>query len=409
MKVLIINRNHFVGGGADRVYINTGKLLEDNGHEVVYFSTINKNNLDSKQNEYFVNDIKTRNSSFYSKIKGVKKYLYNKEAADNITKLINDFKPDVAHIHLFYGVLSGSILKVLKDCNIPIVTTIHDYRLLCPANAMLDKAGLICEKCKDDKFYNCVLKKCSEGNVFQSTVIAAEAYMRKFVFDPLILVNHFIFVSEFSKNKHISFDRRYAEKSSHLYNFGLSDVEYELNKGDYLFYYGRLSKEKGIINLINAVKKTKSKLKIAGDGPQKEEVLQAIDGVSNIEYVGFKSGSDLNVFIKNSSFVVVPSEWYENNPMTIVESFSYGKPVLGSKIGGIPELVNDETGYVFESGNLLELIDTIKLSERLTEDQYNLISYNSYKFAKKYFSKENHLNELLNIYKKVINENKHFS
>lgn len=405
MKVLIINRNHFVGGGADRVYFNTGKLLEDNGHDVAYFSTINQNNLDSKQKDYFVSNIKTRNTNFYSKIKGVKKYLYNLEASDNLSKLINDFKPDVAHIHLFYGVLSASILKVLSDFNIPIVTTIHDYRLLCPVNAMLDKNGVICEKCKDDKFYNCILKRCSEGNVFQSSVIATEAYMRKFVFDPLILVNHFIFVSEFSKNKHVSFDQRYAKKSSHLYNFGPLEIEYELSKGDYLFYYGRLSKEKGILNLVNAVKKTNSKLKIAGDGPQKEEVMKAIEGFSNIEYVGFKSGLDLNNLIKDSSFIVVPSEWYENNPMTIVESFSNGKPVIGSRIGGIPELVSDETGFIFESADILSLCNAINLAEKLTKGQYSLISYNCYKFAQDHFLKEGHLNELLNIYQKVINEN----
>jgi glycosyltransferase involved in cell wall biosynthesis len=406
MRILLINRKHYIDGGADRVYLNTGKLLETNGHDVAYFSTLNENNLVSKQSEYFVSSIKTRHNDLYSKITSVKKYLYNNEAALKILKVVNDFKPDVVHIHLFYGVFSGSILEILRKSNIPIVITVHDYRLLCPANAMLDKSGIICEKCKDDKFYNCILKRCSEGNIFQSTIIATEAYLRKFVLDPLVLVNHFIFVSEFSKNKHIAFDERYINKSSHLYNFAtFSDSDLESNKGDYLFYYGRLSKEKGIINLINAVKETKSKLKIAGDGPLKDQVLEAIKGCLNIEYVGFKSGSDLNNLIINSSFIVVPSEWYENNPMTIVESFSFGKPVISSKIGGIPELVNDETGYIFNAANMASLVNAIKLSEGLTADRYNLISHNCYTFARKYFSKRSHMDQLLNIYKKVINEN----
>ena len=406
MRILLINRNHFIGGGADRVYLNTGQLLESNGHEVAYFSTINENNIDSKKSVYFVNSIKTRNSNFYSKIRAIKKYLYNNEAAFKILNVINDFKPDIAHIHLFYGVLSGSILKVLRDSNIPVVITVHDYRLLCPTNTMLDKTGIICEKCKGDNFYNCILKRCSEGNIFQSTIITTEAYMRKFILDPLVIVKHFIFVSEFSKKKHISFDDRYKIKSSHLYNFGTSlDFDYKSIKGDYLFYYGRLSKEKGINNLINAVKISNSNLKIAGDGPQKEEILEAIKGCLNIEYVGFKSGSELNNLIKKSSFIVVPSEWYENNPMTIVESFSFGKPVICSKIGGLPELVNEETGYIFDSANLSSLVNAIKLTEGLTMDRYNMISNNCYNFAKKFFSKRKHLNELLNIYQKVINEN----
>lgn len=406
MRILLINRNHFIGGGADRVYLNTGKLLEDNGHDVAYFSSVNKKNLDTKYDKYFVEDIMPRQGGLISKIQTVKKYLYNDEAFDKLEKLIKDFKPEMVHIHLFYGALSSSILKILKDNKIPIVITIHDYRLLCPVNAMLDKEGRICEKCINDRFYNCIAKRCSEGNIFQSTVVTAEAYMRKFLFDPLTYVDHFIFVSQFSRNKHISFDKRYKDKSSHLYNFSSSlENEKKVIKGNYLFYYGRLSKEKGILNLINSVKKTNSKLKIAGDGPQKEEVLNEIKGFSNIEYVGFKSGDELTDLIINSSFVVVPSEWYENNPMTIVESFILGKPVIGSDIGGIPELVTNKTGFVFESANQLSLCNSIELAEKLTNNEYDSISNNCHIFSKSNFEEQNHLKELMEIYNKVINEN----
>jgi glycosyltransferase involved in cell wall biosynthesis len=404
MRILLINRNHFIGGGADRVYLNTGKLLEESGYDVAYFSTSNEQNGVSDYGDYFVNDVKPRNGNFYSKIKGVKKYLYNNEAVDNLERLIKDFKPEVAHLHLFYGALSASVLKTLKDNKVPIVITIHDYRLLCPVNAMLDKEGQICEKCKNDKFYNCITKRCSEGNVFQSTVVAAEAYMRKFIFDPLTYINHFIFVSQFSRNKHVSFDRRYENKSSHLYNFSNPYENEKGSKGDYLFYYGRLSKEKGILNLINAAIKTKSKLIIAGDGPQKEEVLGKIKGFANIEYVGFKSGAELNDLIAKSSFVVVPSEWYENNPMTIVESFLLGKPVIGANIGGIPELVNHKTGFIFDSTNETSLCEAINSAKIMTNEEYSTLSDNCAIFAKQYFDKQTHLQDLIEIYKKVKNE-----
>lgn len=404
MRILLINRNHFIGGGADRVYLNTGKSLEENGHDVSYFSTTHEQNVASIYGDYFVNDVKPRNGNFYSKIKGVKKYLYNNEAVDNLERLIKDFKPEVAHLHLFYGALSASVLKTLKDNKVPVVITIHDYRLLCPVNAMLDKEGLICEKCKNDKFYNCIAKRCSEGNVFQSTVVTAEAYMRKFIFDPLTYINHFIFVSQFSRNKHISFDRRYENKSSHLYNFSNPSENEKGSKEDYLFYYGRLSKEKGILNLINAAKKTKSKLIIAGDGPQKEEVLDKIKGFANIEYVGFKSGAELNDLIAKSSFVVVPSEWYENNPMTIVESFLLGKPVIGANIGGIPELVNNKTGFIFDSTNEASLCEAINSAKIMTNEEYSTLSDNCAIFAKQCFDKQTHLKDLIEIYKKVKNE-----
>jgi glycosyltransferase involved in cell wall biosynthesis len=404
MRILLINRNHFIGGGADRVYLNTGELLEESGHEVTYFSTSNNQNIDSEYEPYFVKNSNTREGGFISKIKGVKKYLYNKETENNLDRLISDFKPEVAHIHLFYGVLSASVLKTLKKNKVPIILTIHDYRLLCPVNTMLDKEGRICEKCKNDKFYNCITKRCSEGNVFQSTVVTAEAYMRKFIYDPLTYINHFIFVSQFCRNKHISFDQRYKKKSSLLYNFSNPIENPSLIKGNYLFYYGRLSREKGVLNLINAVKKTNSKLIIAGEGHQKEEVLKAINGFSNIEFVGFKSGTDLNELILNSSFVVVPSEWYENNPMTIVESFLLAKPVIGSNVGGIPELVTDETGFTFESADEKSLVKAIESSEKLNSIEYTNISNNCLKFAKKYFNKKNHLKSLLEIYNTVKNE-----
>lgn len=402
MRILLINRNHFIAGGADRVYLNTGKLLEENGHEVAYFSTVNDNNLKSSFDKYYVNQTNTRTGSIFSKIKNVKKYLYNDQASTNIEQLIKDFKPDVAHIHLFYGVLTSSILKTLKDNKIPIVATIHDYRLLCPVNAMLDKDGQICEKCKNDKFYNCIQKKCSEGNLLQSTVVTAEAYLRKHFFDPLVYVNQFIFVSQFSRNKHISFDFRYQNKSTMIYNFSDFTENYTSIKGDYLFYYGRLSKEKGILNLVNAVKKTNSKLIIAGEGPQKEEILKSIVNFPAVKFVGFQSGETLQNFIKNASFVVVPSEWYENNPMTIVEAFLLKKPVIGSNIGGIPELVTAKTGYIFESRKELSLIEAIKSSAKLTNDDYNEFSNNCYSFALKNFSKKNHLVELLSVYNKII-------
>ena len=406
MKVLLINRSHFIGGGADRVYLNTGELLQENNYEVAYFSAKNEYNIHAEHSQFFVENITPRNLSIFEKIRSARKYLYNTEASENINNLINEFKPDIAHIHLFYGTLSASIIKVLKKHKIPIVITIHDYRLLCPANAMLDRHGVICEKCKKNRFYNCTLKRCSGGNIFYSSIITVEAYMRRFTIVPLKLIDHFIFVSQFSLNKHISFDKRYSNKSSLLYNFTDSSTNNSFIKGDYLLYYGRLSKEKGIINLINAAKGTNAQLKIAGSGPQKNEILNEIKGFENIEYVGFRSGLELTQLIEKCSFVVVPSEWYENNPMTIVEAFSLGKPVIGSNIGGIPELVCDDTGIIFESGIISSLSDAIYQAEITDMDEYKRISNNCLKFSEKHFSKENHFQSLVSIYQSLINEHK---
>ncbi|MBC7886427.1 MAG: glycosyltransferase [Ferruginibacter sp.] len=404
MKALLINRIHFAEGGADKIYLNTGNLLQEHNIEVAYFSSKNEHNLNSSYSQYFIENIAPRNITIKGKIRLSRKYLYNTEASKNLSDLITDFKPDVAHIHLFYGVLSASILKTLKKHKIPIVITIHDYRLLCPASTMLDKNGVVCEKCKSNRFYNCTLKRCSGGNVFYSAILSAEAYMREFVIDPLKFIDHFIFSSQFSLEKHISFDNRYSNKSSQLYNFAVSTTYNFLEKGGYLLYYGRLSREKGIMNLINAAKKRNVKLKIVGTGPQEEEIKDIIQGFTNIECTGFKAGSELNELIANCSFVVVPSEWYENNPMTIVEAFSLGKPVIGSKIGGIPELVNNDTGVIFEPGNVLSLANAIDLAENMDINEYKRISNNCLDFARVNFSKDTHFQTLNRLYNSVINE-----
>jgi glycosyltransferase involved in cell wall biosynthesis len=405
MRVLLINRNHFVDGGADRVYINTGELLEKNNYEVAYFSSLDEKNLKTKFQKYFIRKIQTRYSSIFSKIKSVKKYLFNKDAAANLSQLIKDFNPDIAHVHLFYGILSPSILKVLQKYSIPVVITIHDYRLICPVSSMLDTNGVICEKCVGENYFNCIGKRCSEGNIFQSTIVAAEAYFRKYYIQPLKYINKFIFVSNFSYSKHLAFNPDFQFKSTHLYNFSKTTVNSITVKGDYFFYFGRLSKEKGIISLINAFKHTNLTLVIAGDGPYKNLILHEIASFDNIHFEGFKFGSELQKLILESSFVVVPSEWFENNPMTIIESFTLGKPVIASAIGGIPELVTTGTGLVFEPGNVKDLIDKINIANEMSVDSYINMSKNCINFALNNFNEDVHLNKLIGIYKDLINEN----
>lgn len=404
MKVLLINKNHFVVGGADSVYLNTGNLLKSKGVEVIYFSTKNINNLVYEKSHHFANEVLTRNIPTLKKIRNTFKYLFNYENIIKLNKLILDEKPDIAHLHLFYGTLSSSILFSLKRNKIPIIVTIHDYRLLCPSNAMIDSNNTICEKCANSSYYNCILLKCSEKNVIQSIIVTIEAYLRKFVINPFNFISHFIFVSKFSYHKHIFYDNRFLNNSSHLYNYYDNKTNIYSIKGEYFLYYGRLSKEKGIETLINSFKNLKLNLVIAGTGPLSNYVQSESHNSGNIKYVGFKTGNDLEKLILNSSFVIVPSEWYENNPMTIIESFSLGKPVIGSKIGGIPELLYPNNGILFEPFNINDLISKIKQADTISFDNYNLMSKNCLQFSKTYFNKETYFNILYNLYQKVIND-----
>lgn len=405
MKILLINNSHIIHGGADRVYMNTGKLLIEKNHDVLYFGTVNEPKVQIKEDgDIFVSN-NIRHLNFFRKLLSFRSYLYNFNVAKRLNKLIINSKPDIAHIHLFYGTLTSSILLVLKKNNIPTVMTIHDYRLLCPANAFLDKNSLICEKCKYTRYYNCFLKRCSAGNILFSTVLMLEAYLRQFFIKPKYYINHFIFVSKFSKDKHVTFKEYFKNKSSLLHNFTKSIPTVKSTKGDYFLYFGRLSREKGLVSLIDSVIELNLKLIIAGGGPLENYISKISTKHENIQYVGHKSEDELSKYIYECLFVVVPSEWYENNPMSIIESYAHKKPVIGSNIGGIPEIIIENvTGYLYKPKSQQQLNKVLTLAESICQFDYDVLCKNAEHFYLKMFSEDNHYMNLMEIYNKVINE-----
>jgi glycosyltransferase involved in cell wall biosynthesis len=405
LKILQINNQHFIKGGAHRVYFETGKLLEENGHEVYYFSQKSKQNLENKFSEFWPEENNYRHLSFIGKTLSIKHFVYNKDAFNKLSEFIDYFKPDIAHVHLYMGGLTSSILQALKYKNVPIIHSAHDYRLICPSYLMIDAKNNICERCKGNKYYNCILQKCSENNIFQSTVLCADAYYRKLFINPIDLIDRFIFVSEFQLNKHLEFNNNFRKKSNVLYNFikDFSDNNLKTKKGDYILFVGRLSKEKGIDILIEASKKLNLKLKIAGSGP----LLNYFKNDRNIEFLGYKNKEDIIDLIIHSKFLVIPSICYENNPMTVIEAFSLGKPVIGSRIGGIPELINDgENGFLFEAGNVEDLQNVIEKANSLEDNMYFKMSDNAWKFASDNFDSKKYYHSLMKIYKDVISNYK---
>ena len=416
MRVLLINRYDFMDGGADRVFLNTYELLRDASCELQVDKFTGK--------EAGISSVNPRTLSLWGKLKLVSRYLYDKKVALALDEKIRAFKPDVAHVHLIFGTLSISVLRVLKKNRIPVVMTLHDYRLICPANAFIDKDGKVCEKCKKFRYYNCLINRCSGGNVFYSSMIMLEAYMRKYIYRPLNLVDRFIFVSQFALKKHLEYEPRYAKKSSHLYNMANPVAHTPSTRGDYFLYYGRLSREKGILTLIAAANLANINLIIAGSGPQEAELLAYLQKTDNrkpitdnqqpetrnsqpatpsILLVGFKSGLELQNLIARCSFVILPTECYDNNPMAVVESFTLGKPVIGSRIGGIPELLAPECGFLFEPRNVESLVEALQKANDVSDDDYEKMAIACKDFAGRNFDRKVHLDHLIGIYNQVAN------
>lgn len=402
MKILQINKYFYRKGGAETVFFNTIKLLEQHNHIVIPFCLKNKKNESSPYESYFVDYPELSESTVIERIKNLKSFFYNEEAAQKLEELILKESPDIAHIHLMFNSLSVSILPVLKKYNIPTVMSVHDYRLVCPAYTLTDGKGHFCERCRDKEYINCVLHLCSKRNFINSTMLCMDSYFRTLFIPPIKYIDKFIFVSKFSMNKHIHLDGRFKYKCTSLYNFTPPVKDYEPIKGNYLLFFGRISEEKGIVTLLNAIKNLPAvKLKLAGTG----HLLDTLKKVSppNAEFVGFKQGDELKELIHNASFVVVPSECYENNPMTIIESYAIGTPVIGSDLGGIPELIEEnKTGYVFEPKSVMGLQTAITQALEISDTQYVDVSANCKKFASANFSEESHYQKLMQIYDDCI-------
>jgi glycosyltransferase involved in cell wall biosynthesis len=406
VRILLINSYHYRKGGADAVYFNTARLLEKYGHEVFFFSTKHPDNEYDVSTDYFARGRDYRKLPTGKKIFAFPVFIYNKEAHKKLLKFVDEIKPDLVNIHLFMGGLSSSILTGLKKKGIPVIHTVHDYRLICPAYLFINGKNEVCEKCKDGIYLHCILNRCSGNGFFQSAVLAIDAYFRKFIVKPVHYIDRFIFVSEFIQRKHIEFNPEFAPKAVKLYNFNpaIDSIVPSINKGDYFLFFGRISREKGILTLIEAALKAKVTLKVVGTGPMFDQLKAKHH--ENVDFLGYKSGDELWTLVRDASFIIVPSEWYENNPLTIIEAYSFGKPVIGARIGGIPEIVEENvTGYLFEPGNKSELGKQMQFANNLSDVEYSEMSKNARSFAEKYFSPDEHYNSLITIYKDVINSN----
>lgn len=307
-----------------------------------------------------------------------------------------------------WGQISPSIFPVLKKYHIPVIFTVHDYRMVCPAYSFKNGKGEICEACNGKSFYRCFTHKCTKGSYFLSIFMAAEMYFRNKYFNPNKYIDGLLYVSDFARKKHEQYMPAFKEKANIvLHNFSVSIANVGRDVSDkYFLFLGRLSEEKGIVTLMNAMKNNpQSKLKIVGTGPleNKLRAYKEQNKLINIEFLGYKSGEELINLKKQAYFVIVPSECYENNPMAIIESYAEGVPAIGSRIGGIPEIIEEgKTGYIFTPQNDKELSEIIMRASNLTKEEYWVMSNNAIRFAQDDMSKESYYNRLMPFYKRII-------
>lgn len=332
--------------------INLEQLLKEHGHEVAVFAMDYPENLQTPWSKYF--------PSTMSKLKAFTRPFGNSETKACFERLVDDFKPDVVHLNNIHTQLSPVLAEVAHQEGIKVVWTLHDYKLLCPRYDCL-RNGENCELCFEPSAKkNCFKYSCMKGGKIGSWIGYREAM--KWNRERLTAATDtFICPSQFlaDKMKQGGFN---AGKLKTLCNF--IDIEkckrddgYE--KGDYYCYIGRLSHEKGAKTLIEAAKQLPYKLVVIGGGPLAEDLRS--DASDNIELVGHKDWDEIKQLVGHARFSVIPSEWYENNPLSVIEAECLGTPVLGARIGGIPELIEDSmTGMTFTSKDVADLKEKIE-------------------------------------------------
>lgn len=356
-KLLAINNYFYRRGGAETVFFDHMAMFRDAGWEVVPFAMQHDLNESSPWSEYFASEIEYgRRTNLLRKAAQAASVIYSFEAQRNLARLIEQVRPSIAHAHNVYHHLSPAIFTTLKSAGIPVVMTVHDLKLACPSYKML-RDGRVCEDCRGGRIYNVARYRCVKDSAVLSAVVLAETIVHRFLGLYSNNVDRLVAPSRFYLEKLVEWNWP-RDKISYVPNFvDLNQYQVGWEEGDYFVYAGRLAPEKGIATLIRAIALSGQRLVVAGTGPEEEKLRQlASECGADVTFSGYLSGANLHRLIGQSRALVLPSEWYENAPVSILEAYALGRPVIGAAIGGIPEMIREkESGLLAPSGSVEEL------------------------------------------------------
>jgi glycosyltransferase involved in cell wall biosynthesis len=397
-------------GGTEQYFRNLAAILEAHGHQTIPFALEHPANPDTPYAKYFLGNLDYRESSMAYRLRNVPRILgrtlYSWEARGKIESLIGDTNPDVAHLQSIEHHISPSILHSLRKYNIPVVQSINTYKLVCASYRLyLFDRREVCEDCLYAKHYHAVLRRCVKGSLAASFLAMIEMYLHGLL-RIYHLVDCFIVPNRFIESKLLGAGYP-ASKIVRLLN-PLNLVEYTKADGfdDHILYFGRIDPEKGVMTLVRAMKQIPNlKLVIVGDGSQYEEVGRWVreNRMDNVELVGPKWGDSLTPYLSGARLVVVPSVWYEPSPMVIYQALATGKPVVGSNIGGIPDLLTEETGLLFEPGDVEDLVKKLE-SLAFDEGRLRAMGGAARRWAEVNLDPERYYGSLMQLYSQVIED-----
>jgi glycosyltransferase involved in cell wall biosynthesis len=365
MRILFIHNFYQQFGGEDSVAIAERRLLEERGENVLFWSRHND---------------EIKNYSPLQKLNFFRETIYSSRTVSDIEKAVSEFKPDIAFVHNIYPLISPSLYSALQKMRVPLVQVLHDFRPFC-SNGWFYIDGKICERCKLGNHLHGIVKRCYRDSYTLSTLYSTALGVNRWA-GMLDKVDAYVCLTGFFKKKIM--EAGIPEKKifirpnfidappldnptmndSPTMNARPMDPQSTPNAAGYGLFLGRLSNEKGLWTLIRAFEQLPDvELKIVGTGPLEEELRKYVreKNLHNINLVGFKSGEEKWQLIRNCQFAVVSSEWYENFPIVVLEYFAGAKPVIASRIGGLPYVVEEgKSGLLFEAGNAADLADKVR-------------------------------------------------
>lgn len=413
MKIAIVCANYYSDGGAEVVMLGEIGILAGQNHQISVFSRQDKKNLETPYSKYFIEqdyiDIKKQKGLSLNALDKIY-YLFtsvsNYRAKQKFEKFLKDVNPDLVHIHNYSRYITPTVYECAKKYNIPVITTEHSTKLICPIMVLKLGGKQYCKekKCIRGNYWHSLINKCIAGSFIKTLNCAIELGINKKRY--IKNTDKIIVPSLYLKNLLIETGIS-EEKIIHIPNFvNLEKFNYSPFVGDYFLYYGRLAYEKGLLTLIKAFENLPNlNLKIVGEGPEEKTLKNYIKekNIKNIEFIGRKDWHELEKIIQNSKATILPSECGETFGLTIVESFACRKPVIASNVGGIPEVVSDNVdGSLFESGNIKELSQTIlKLTQKSNQELIEMGKLARKKVEDKY-TLEKHCEKLIQVYKSVL-------
>lgn len=352
MRILFIHNFYQQFGGEDSVAIAERRLLEERGEQVLFWTRHN-------------DEIKAYGP--LQKLNFFRETVYSSRTVRDIEKAVADFKPDVAFVHNIYPLISPSLYSALRKMRVPLVQVLHDFRPYC-SNGWFYIDGKVCERCKFGNHLHGIVHRCYRDSYVLSTLYSTALGINRWA-GMSDKVDAYICLTGFFKKKIM--ETGVPEEKIYIRpNFiaapplDPADIPAPANGGGYALFLGRLSNEKGLWTLIRAFEQLPEvELKIVGTGPLEEELRKYVQDKSlkNINLVGFKSGDEKWKLIRGCQFAVVSSEWYENFPIVVLEYFAGAKPVIASRIGGLPYIVEEgKTGALFEAGNATDLVNKVR-------------------------------------------------